>query len=45
MATLSISQTDLSTLTATDVKALATRLESDEYTSPFEGLKDWHLLR
>jgi Protein of unknown function (DUF2555) len=45
MATLSISEKDLSTLTATDVKALATRLESDEYTSPFEGLKDWHLLR
>ncbi|MGB3238159.1 MAG: DUF2555 domain-containing protein [Geitlerinemataceae cyanobacterium] len=45
MATLSISQTELSTLTATDVKALATRLESDEYTSPIEGLKDWHLLR
>lgn len=45
MATLSISEKDLSTLTATDVKVLATRLESDEYTSPFEGLKDWHLLR
>jgi Protein of unknown function (DUF2555) len=45
MATLSISQQDLSTLTTTDVKALATRLESDEYASPFEGLKDWHLLR
>lgn len=45
MATLSISEKDLSTLTATDVQLLATRLESDEYTSPFEGLKDWHLLR
>ena len=24
---------------------LAKRLEEDEYATPFEGLKDWHLLR
>ena len=24
---------------------LATRLEDDNYKSPFDGLKDWHLLR
>ena len=24
---------------------LAKRLEDDNYTTPFEGLKDWHLLR
>jgi len=24
---------------------LARRLEEDEYMTPFEGLKDWHLLR
>ena len=24
---------------------LATRLEEDNYKSPFDGLKDWHLLR
>ena len=24
---------------------LATRLEEDNYKTPFEGLKDWHLLR
>ena len=24
---------------------LAKRLEDDEYSTPFEGLKDWHLLR
>ena len=24
---------------------LANRLEEDNYISPFEGLKDWHLLR
>ena len=25
--------------------ALATRLEDDNYSTPFDGLKDWHLLR
>ena len=24
---------------------LANRLEEDNYNSPFDGLKDWHLLR
>ena len=24
---------------------LATRLEEDNYSSPFDGLNDWHLLR
>ena len=24
---------------------LAARLEEDNYTTPFDGLKDWHLLR
>jgi len=24
---------------------LAKRLEEDEYSTPFDGLKDWHLLR
>ena len=24
---------------------LATRLEEDNYTTPFDGLKDWHLMR
>ena len=24
---------------------LAKRLEEDNYSTPFEGLKDWHLLR
>ena len=24
---------------------LATRLEEDNYPTPFDGLKDWHLLR
>ena len=25
--------------------ALAKRLEEDDYNTPFDGLKDWHLLR
>ena len=24
---------------------LATRLEEDDYETPFDGLRDWHLLR
>ena len=24
---------------------LATRLEEDDYKTPFDGLRDWHLLR
>ena len=24
---------------------LSTRLEENKYTTPFDGLKDWHLLR
>ncbi|MGF1495022.1 MAG: DUF2555 domain-containing protein [Microcoleaceae cyanobacterium] len=32
-------------LTENDVAELAVRLEQDEYTNPFEGLQDWHLLR
>ena len=33
------------TLTAADVAELAIRLEQDDYSTAFEGLKDWHLLR
>jgi len=43
--TLSLSKQDIATLTATDVENLATRLERDDYTDVFDGLKDWHLLR
>ncbi len=32
-------------LTVEDVAAVANRLEKDEYSSPFEALEDWHLLR
>lgn len=45
MKTLSISREEIATMTATDVEALATRLESDNYSNAFESLNDWHLLR
>ncbi|HEY9872969.1 MAG TPA: DUF2555 domain-containing protein [Candidatus Obscuribacterales bacterium] len=45
MTTLSISTRDISALTAADVEQLAARLERDDYSNPFEGLNDWHLLR
>ncbi len=32
-------------LTTEEVELLALRLESDDYRNPFDGLKDWHLLR
>jgi Protein of unknown function (DUF2555) len=45
MTVFSTAQLDVSTMTANDVSALATRLEQDDYTNAFEGLNDWHLLR
>ena len=45
MKTLSISKTEISAMTATQVQDLATRLELDNYSNAFEGLNDWHLLR
>ncbi|MDM9379830.1 DUF2555 domain-containing protein [Chlorogloeopsis sp. ULAP01] len=45
MKTLSISKTDIATMTPQDVEDLATRLEQDNYSNAFEGLNDWHLLR
>ncbi|NJO79223.1 MAG: DUF2555 domain-containing protein [Cyanobacteria bacterium RM1_2_2] len=45
MRTLHFSEQDVAKITATEVDALAQRLEQDEYRSPFEGLEDWHLLR
>ncbi len=45
MAALCNSTQTISTLTPADVKVLATRLETDDYATPFEGLDDWHLLR
>ncbi|MBW4486589.1 MAG: DUF2555 domain-containing protein [Trichocoleus desertorum ATA4-8-CV12] len=45
MTTLSISSQQIEALTESDVADLATRLEQDNYTNPFDGLNDWHLLR
>lgn len=45
METLTRSTSTISALTANDVAQLAARLERDDYTDPFEGLNDWHLLR
>lgn len=40
-----VDRPDIATLTEADVSHLALRLEEDDYASPFEALKDWHLLR
>lgn len=32
-------------MTADDVATIASRLEQDEYDTPFAALEDWHLLR
>ena len=45
MATSTISKETLARMTADDLRELAERLESDNYPTPFAGLKDWHLLR
>ena len=36
---------DLQTFDESSVALLAKRLEEDDYPTPFDGLKDWHLLR
>ncbi len=45
MKTLTKASRDIGVLTSQDVAELAVRLEVDDYTDPFEGLNDWHLLR
>ena len=45
MTTLAFSEKDVAAVTATDVADLAQRLEQDDYSNPFDGLKDWHFLR
>lgn len=44
MKTLHLAE-QVTQITVVEVAELAQRLERDEYTSPFEGLNDWHLLR
>ncbi|MEA5476866.1 DUF2555 domain-containing protein [Pseudanabaena galeata UHCC 0370] len=38
-------EVDPSKFTASDVAAIADRLERDDYASAFESLNDWHILR
>lgn len=45
MATLTLENLDVNTLTEEDVAELANRLEDDDYETAFAGLDDWHLLR
>lgn len=40
-----INASEIAALTEVDAATLAQRLEEDNYATPFEGLKDWHLLR
>jgi len=45
MSALMLDQRKIADLTKEDVANLAERLETDDYSSPFEALQDWHLLR
>ncbi len=45
MSVVSLKEEDFAKITPEDVAEIAARLENDDYDSPFEGLKDWHLLR
>lgn len=45
MGATTIFTQDITSMTEADIEQLAIRLELDDYTDPFEGLNDWHLLR
>ena len=45
MTVISFTDQDIAKDTAADIASLAERLEKDEYSNPFEALRDWHLLR
>ena len=45
MTTLKLTKQDIVKMTPEDVATIASRLELDEYSTPFEALEDWHLLR
>jgi uncharacterized protein (DUF849 family) len=45
MTTLKLTKQDIVGITEEQVAAIASRLEQDEYNTPFEALEDWHLLR
>ena len=38
-------EVDPSKVSASDVAAIADRLERDDYANAFESLNDWHILR
>jgi hypothetical protein len=43
--TLPFTDQDVAQMSQNDVAELAQRLETDDYSNPFDGLRDWHLLR
>ncbi|MBE9088463.1 DUF2555 domain-containing protein [Microcystis aeruginosa LEGE 11464] len=45
MTVISFTDQDIAKYNAADIASLAERLEKDEYSNPFEALRDWHLLR
>lgn len=45
MTTLKLTKQDIVGITEEQVAIIASRLEQDEYNTPFEALEDWHLLR
>jgi hypothetical protein len=45
MAVLTKTPQEIAHMSESDVANLAARLEQDDYSSPFEALQDWHLLR
>ena len=45
MTTLKLTKQDIVRITEEEVATIASRLEQDEYNTPFEALEDWHLLR
>lgn len=45
MTVIGFTDQDIAKYTAADIASLAERLEKDEYSNPFEALRDWHLLR
>ncbi len=45
MTTLRLIKQDIVKMTEEDVATIASRLEQDEYDTPFAALEDWHLLR
>jgi hypothetical protein len=45
MTTINLTEQEIAALTPEYVADLADRLEKDDYNSPFDALKDWHLLR